>query len=66
MLNYKDLGDYMNSNQEIISKKHLQLEIEKIINLKLYNKGIIEQTVYDDVNNMLLSQISKEIENGTL
>ena len=52
-----------NGNQEgrIVTKKQLQLEIEKVINFNLYNKKIINLDTYEQVNNMLSKQISKEM-----
>ena len=51
-----------NKNQEgrIVTEKQLQLEIEKVINFNLYNKKVINLDTYEQVNNILLKQISKE------
>ena len=50
------------ANSKIVSNKQVQIEIELIINKKLYNKKIIDRQTYEDVNNELLRDINKELE----
>lgn len=53
----------MKNNQKgrIVTEKQLQLEIEKVINFNLYNKKTINLDTYEQVDNMLSKQISKEL-----
>ena len=48
--------------KQIVSNKQVKLEIELIINKKLFQNNTINREVYENVQEELLKEISKEIE----
>ena len=48
--------------KQIVSNKQVKLEIELIINRKLFQNNTINREVYENVQDELLKEISKEIE----
>jgi len=48
--------------KQIVSNKHVRLEIELILNRKLFQNNVIEREIYEDVQDELLKEINKEIE----
>ncbi len=51
----------MEKNQ-IVSNKQLKLEIEMILNRKLFQNKVIDREIYENVQEELLKEINKEIE----
>lgn len=51
----------MEKNQ-IVSNKQVKLEIELILNRKLFQNNTINREVYENVQDELLKEINKEIE----
>lgn len=49
--------------RQIVSNKHVKLEIEIILNRKLFQNKVIDRQIYEDVQDELLREINKEIEN---
>lgn len=49
-------------NKQIVSNKQVKLEIELILNRKLFQNKIIDREVYENVQDELLREINKEIE----
>ena len=49
--------------RQIVSNKQVKLEIEVILNRKLFQNKIINRDVYDDVQDELLKEINREMEN---
>ena len=49
--------------RQIVSNKQVKLEIEVILNRKLFQNKVINRDVYDDVQNELLKEINREMEN---
>ena len=47
---------------QLVSSKHIKLEIERILNRKLFQSKIIDRQIYEDVQDELLKEIRKEIE----
>ena len=52
--------------RQIISNKQVKLEIENILNRKLYQNKIINRETYETVQNELLKEIEKEIQKNFL
>lgn len=48
--------------KQIVSNKQVKLEIELIINRKLFQNNTINREVYENVQDELLKEINKEIE----
>ncbi|MCI9246795.1 MAG: hypothetical protein HFJ30_06725 [Clostridia bacterium] len=48
--------------KQIVSNKHVKLEIELILNRKLFQNNVIEREIYEEVQDELLKEINKEIE----
>ena len=48
--------------KQIVSNKQVKLEIELIINRKLFQNNIINREVYENVQDELLKEISKEMD----
>ncbi len=48
--------------KQIISNKQVKLEIELILNRKLFQNNIINREVYENVQDELLKEISKEMD----
>lgn len=48
--------------KQIVSNKQVKLEIELILNRKLFQNNIINREVYENVQDELLKEISKEID----
>lgn len=48
--------------KQIVSNKQVKLEIELILNKKLFQNNIINREVYENVQDELLKEINKEIE----
>lgn len=49
-------------NSQITSNKQVELEIELILNRKLFQSKTIDRQMYEDVQDELLKEINKEIE----
>ena len=49
-------------NRQIASNKQIKLEIEMILNRKLFQNKVIDRQVYEDVQDELLREIKKEME----
>ena len=49
--------------RQIVSNKQVKLEIEVILNRKLFQNKVINRDVYDDVQDELLKEINREMEN---
>ena len=52
--------------RQITSNKQIKLEIESILNRKLYQNKIISRQTYEIVQNELLKEIEKEIQKNFL
>lgn len=48
--------------KQIVSNKQLKLEIEMIINRKLFQNKVIDREIYENVQEELLKEINNEIE----
>lgn len=48
--------------KQIVSNKQVKLEIELILNRKLFQNNTINREVYENVQDELLKEINKEIE----
>ena len=48
--------------RQIVSNKQVKLEIEVILNRKLFQNKVINRDVYDDVQDELLKEINRELE----
>lgn len=48
--------------KQIVSNKQLELEIEMILNRKLFQNKVIDRDIYENVQEELLKEINKEIE----
>ena len=48
--------------KQIVSNKQLKLEIEMIVNRKLFQNKVIDREIYENVQEELLKEINKEIE----
>lgn len=48
--------------KQIVSNKQVKLEIELIINRKLFQSKVIDREIYENVQDELLREINKEIE----
>ena len=48
--------------RQIISNKQIRLEIEIILNRKLFQNKIIDRETFEDVQDELLKEINKELE----
>lgn len=48
--------------KQIVSNKQLKLEIEMILNRKLFQNKVIDRETYENVQEELLKEINKEIE----
>lgn len=48
--------------KQIVSNKQLKLEIEIILNRKLFQNKVIDREIYENVQEELLKEINKEIE----
>ena len=46
--------------KQIVSNKQVKLEIELIINKKLFQKNTLNREVYENVQDEVLKEISKE------
>lgn len=55
-------GGFM-ENRQIASNKQIKLEIEMILNRKLFQNKVIDRQLYEDVQDELLKEINKEMEN---
>ena len=49
--------------RQIASNKQVKLEIELILNRKLFQSKAINREVYEDVQDELLREINKELDN---
>ncbi len=49
--------------RQIASNKQVKLEIELILNRKLFQSKVINREVYEDVQDELLREINKELDN---
>lgn len=58
----KSRGDSKVQEKQIISNKHVKLEIELILNRKLFQNNVIEREIYEEVQDELLKEINREIE----
>ena len=47
--------------RQIISNKQVKLEIEVILNRKLFQNKVINREVYENVQDELLKEINKEL-----
>ena len=47
--------------KQIVSNKQLELEIEMILNRKLFQNKVIDREIYENVQEELLKEINKEI-----
>ena len=48
--------------KQIVSNKQVKLEIEMILNKKLFQSKVINRQIYEDVQDELLKEIKKEME----
>lgn len=48
--------------KQIVSNKQVKLEIELILNRRLFQNNTINREVYENVQDELLKEINKEIE----
>ena len=48
--------------RQIVSNKQVKLEIEVILNRKLFQNKVINRDTYEDVQDELLKEINKELE----
>ena len=48
--------------KQIVSNKQVKLEIELILNRKLFQNKVIDREVYENVQEELLREINKEME----
>lgn len=48
--------------KQIVSNKQVKLEIEMILNKKLFQSKVINRQIYEDVQDELLKEIKKEVE----
>ena len=48
--------------KQIVSNKHVRLEIELILNRKLFQNNVIEREIYEEVQDELLKEVNREIE----
>ena len=48
--------------KQIVSNKQVKLEIEMILNKKLFQSKVINRQTYEDVQDELLKEIKKEVE----
>ena len=48
--------------KQIVSNKQIELEIEMIINRKLFQNKVIDRETYENVQDELLREINKEKE----
>ncbi len=48
--------------KQIVSNKQVKLEIELILNRKLFQNKIIDREVYENVQDELLREINKEMD----
>ncbi len=58
----KTRGDSFLEGRKIASNKQVKLEIEMILNRKLFQNNTINREVYENVQDELLKEINKEIE----
>ena len=58
----KTRGDSFLKKREIVSNKQVKLEIEMILNRKLFQSKVIDREVYEIVTDELLKEIDKELE----
>ena len=49
--------------KQIASNKQVKLEIEMILNRKLFQNKVIDRQIYEEVRDELLREIIKEMEN---
>lgn len=49
--------------KQIASNKQVKLEIEMILNRKLFQNKVIDRQIYEEVRDELLREINKEMEN---
>ncbi len=50
--------------KQIVSKTQVKLEIEIILNKKLFQSKVINRETYEEVQDELFKEINKEIERG--
>ncbi len=48
--------------KQIVSNKQLKLEIEMILNRKLFQNKVIDREIYENVQEELLKEIHREME----
>lgn len=48
--------------KQIASNKQVKLEIEMILNRKLFQNKVIDRQIYEEVRDELLKEINKEME----
>ena len=48
--------------RQIASNKQVKLEIELILNRKLFQSKVIDREVYEEIQDELLKEINKELE----
>lgn len=52
------------SKDQIVSEKQVKLEIECILNKRLFQSKVINRETYEEVQEELLKEISREKEKG--
>jgi len=50
--------------KQIVSEKQVKLEIESILNKRLFQSKVINRETYEEVQEELLKEINKEKEKG--
>lgn len=48
--------------KQIVSNKQLKLEIEMILNRKMFQNKVIDREIYENVQEELLKEINREME----
>ena len=59
---YRNKRRQLMEKKQIVSNKQVKLEIEMIINRKLFQNKVIDREVYENVQEELLREINKEME----
>ncbi len=52
------------NEKQIVSKVQVKLEIESILNKKLFQSKVINRETYEEVQEELFKEINREIEKG--
>ena len=50
--------------KQIVSEEQVKLEIESILNKRLFQSKVINRETYEEVQEELLKEINKEMEKG--